>query len=65
MKYLIQKSKSRPDWWVVTDTENQVVCEFRNGDYNGTQKFTLLRDDSEYDVAQLPKIAADLADWLR
>lgn len=64
MRYLLQKSKERPGWWVLTDTENQIVCQFKEGDFNGTQKFSALKDIKEYDVAKLPTIAREMADWL-
>lgn len=65
MRYLLQKSDADPLWWVLTDTEAQIVCRFKEGDFNGSQKFTLLHDAAEYDAAALPGIAARMADWLR
>lgn len=63
-KYTLQRSDTQPLWWVLTDTENQVVCRFREGEFNETQKFTPLNDASEYDVSKLPSIAADMSQWL-
>lgn len=65
MRYLLQKSEKDPLWWVVTDTETQIVCRFKEGEFNETQKFTPLKDISQYDVFMLPQIATDMADWLR
>lgn len=65
MKYLLQKSKEDPLWWVLTDTEEEIVCRFREGDFNDSQKFSALRDIKDYDVSKLPSIAAEMADWLR
>lgn len=65
MKYLLQKSNEDPLWWVLTDTEEGVVCRFKEGEYNDSQKFTLLGEDSEYDLANLPSILAGMSDWLR
>lgn len=65
MSYLLQKSEEDPLWWVVTDTETQIVCRFKEGEFNETQKFTPLKDISQYDVFMLPQIATDMADWLR
>ena len=62
-KYTLQRSDTQPLWWVLTDTENQVVCRFREGEFNETQKFTPLNDASEYDVSKLPSIAADMSQW--
>ena len=65
MKYILQKSSEDPLWWVLTDTEAEIVCRFKEGEFNDTQKFTLLREDNEYDLNELPAIAAAMADWLR
>lgn len=63
-KYILQRSDTQPLWWVLTDTENQIVCRFKEGEFNETQKFTPLDDASEYDVSKLPSIAADMSQWL-
>ena len=34
-KYVMQKSSTRPDGWVLTDTENKVVITFEDGLFNG------------------------------
>ena len=65
MKYLLQKSSEDPLWWVLTDTEAEIVCRFKEGEFNDTQKFTLLREDNEYDLNDLPAIASGMSDWLR
>lgn len=65
MKYLLQKSKEDPLCWVLTDTEEEIVCRFKEGEFNETQQFTPLREISEYDVSKLPTVVAEMADWLR
>lgn len=65
MKYLLQKSNKDPMWWVLTDTEHEIVCRFKEGEFNETQQFSPLKDISEYDVSKLPQIAAGMTDWLR
>lgn len=65
MRYLLQKSEEDPLWWVLTDTEAQIVCRFKEGDFNGSQKFTLLHDAAEYDADALPGIVSGMSDWLR
>lgn len=67
MRYILQKSAGDPLWWVVTDTETQLVCRFREGDFNGSQKYTLL-DDIKLTEADAPRLAAaanGIAQWLR
>ena len=62
MKYIIQKS-STPDWWVVTDTENLVVLEFKEHEYNETQRATML-EDSNLTVLQLARVMREIGDWI-
>lgn len=64
-RFVLQKSKEDPLWWVLTDTQAQIVCRFKEGEFNETQQFTPLHDIDSYDVAQLPTIANEMADWLR
>lgn len=64
-KYLLQKSNKDPLWWVLTDTEHEIVCRFKEGEFNETQQFTPLNDISEYDVSKLPAIANRIAEWLQ
>lgn len=45
-KYVMQKSSTRPDGWVLTDTENKVVITFEDGLFNESQKVTLLENSS-------------------
>lgn len=66
MSYLIQKSETDPLWWVVTDTEAQVVCRFKEGDFNNTQQFTALNDiHSKEEALKLAGVAQGIADWMR
>lgn len=37
-RYLLQKSLITPGYWVCTDTQNEIVCIFREHDFNESQK---------------------------
>lgn len=66
MRYLLQKSENDPQWWVVTDTEAQIVCRFREGAFNDTQQFTVLNDETlKAGVTKLAAYAQGIAEWLR
>lgn len=65
MRYLLQKSETDPLWWILTDTDENISCRFKEGEFNETQQFTPLNDISEYDMESLPAIVKDMADWLR
>ena len=45
-RFILQTSQDLPGWWVLTDTENEIVVKFKDKDFNGTQKVTPLNDDS-------------------
>ena len=65
-QYLLKKSDINPLMWVLTDTINGIVCRFNEGDFNGSQKFTALYDNTtQYTPNELARIVADMSDWLR
>lgn len=54
-----------PGEWVCTDLEHKIVCVFKDGAYNQTQKFTELEDSAvELGANKLASIAKDMGDWL-
>lgn len=65
-KYLLQKSAERENWYVATDTEVGLVIRFEKGNFNDTQKATLL-DDVKYNHYTATDLAVKiraLTDWL-
>ena len=63
-RFLIQKSESKPNHWVCTDTKNKIVCVFEQSKFNDTQEFTILEDIKNPDASQLARAANEMADWL-
>ncbi|MEZ7682733.1 DNA breaking-rejoining protein [Prevotella histicola] len=61
-KYVMQKSSTRPDGWVLTDTENKVVITFDDGLFNESQKVTLL-EDSSATAEELAHIVGEMGGW--
>lgn len=49
-RYVLQKSRTRENAWVVTDTVNNVVVVFEEGRYNETARITPLYDFPEEPV---------------
>ena len=43
-RYIIQHSKERENWLVLTDTKKGIVILFEEGKFNETQKITYLND---------------------
>ena len=64
MRFIIQKSEN-PDKWVCTDTVNNIVCIFENGNFNNTHKFSILEYLNPANYMGLSKISKEIADWLK
>lgn len=65
-KYQLEPSTQRPGYWVLTDTENNIVINFQEGAFNDTQKITILDDDfmegkTANDVAH---IMQEMGQWM-
>ena len=61
-KYIIQQSSTQPNGWVLTDTENKVVIKFQDGQFNESQKVTLL-EDCTVTVDELARIVGAMGEW--
>lgn len=61
--YIIQKSSTLPNGWVLADKENGIVVTFEDGEFNGTQKITPLEDVS-HTPQELARIMQDLGEWV-
>lgn len=62
-KYILKKSSTIPNGWVLTDTEHGIVITFEEGLFNDTQKVTVLEDVSQPSPTELARIVGELADW--
>ena len=62
-KYIIQKSSTHPNKWVLTDKCNGIVVTFEDGLFNETQKVTLL-DDTHLTANVLAKVMRELSEWV-
>lgn len=43
-RFILQPSQEQENWWVLTDTENQIVVRFEDKRFNQTQQVTMLED---------------------
>ena len=61
----MQKSSTLPNGWVLTDTLNGVVVTFEDGQYNETQRTTLLDDEplSKFNINDLARIMREIGAW--
>lgn len=62
-RFILEKSKDSPGLWVLTDTENLIVCKFEHGKFNETQKFSLIEED-KIDINNLAHIMTEIGDWV-
>lgn len=44
VRFKLERSKDLPDWWVLTDMENMIVCKFEEHKFNESQQITILED---------------------
>lgn len=67
MKYQVKPSETRPNSWVLTDTENLIVICWAQGKFNDTQEVTPLDDDAllKLSPTAIASILREAAEWLR
>jgi hypothetical protein len=63
-RFLLQKSTTMADGYVVTDTVNNIVITFKKKQYNDTQHVTFLNDEVNADAVQLARIMREIGQWL-
>lgn len=61
--YIIQKSSTLSNGWVLTDKENGIVVTFEDGEFNETQKVTPL-EDVNHTPQELARIMQELGEWV-
>ena len=61
-EYIIQKS-IHPNKWVLTDKENGVIFTFEEGNFNNSQKVTMLEDAPKLSPIDLARIVRKLGEW--
>lgn len=67
-RFKLEKSQDLPNWWVLTDTENLIVCKFEEHKFNETQRVSVLEDSkftSDSNCAnKLAHIMAEMGDYM-
>lgn len=66
-RFKLEKSQD-PGWWVLTDTENLIVCKFEEHKFNETQRISVLEDSKftsdENCANKLAHIMAEMGDYM-
>lgn len=67
-RFKLERSKEKQDWWVLTDTTNLVVIQFKEHCYNDTQKVSPIEDsqilDSPDPAGKLAKILQEMGEYM-
>lgn len=64
MRFLLQPSE-KPNHWVCTDTENNIVCVWKEHEFNDTQEVTMLDDIPSDRYAEVAHWMTEMGEWLR
>ena len=66
-RFILQKSEEKPQHLVCTDTDHNIVCVFKEHEFNDTQKFTLLDGDTfktQEEALSYATFMREMGDWL-
>lgn len=63
-RFIIQPSQEKENWWVLTDTENQIVVRFENKRFNQTQQVTMLEDVETPNPLVIARMMREIGDYL-
>lgn len=61
--YLLQPSTDK-GWWVCTDKRRNIVCKFKENDFQNTQKNTVLFDNGNVDELEVATAMREMGDYL-
>lgn len=66
-RFKLEKSQDS-GWWVLTDTENLIVCKFKEHEFNESQRISILEDSMFVDrtdcANELAHIMAEMGDYM-
>ncbi len=66
-RFKLEKSQD-PGWWVLTDTENLIVCKFKEHEFNESQHISILEDSMFVDrtdcASKLAHIMMEIGDYM-
>lgn len=63
-RFILQPSQEQENWWVLTDTENQIVVRFENKRFNQTQQVTMLEDVDTPNPLVIARMMREIGDFL-
>ena len=66
-RFKLEPSKDLPNWWVLTDIENLIVCKFEQGKFNDTQTFSIIEEEEfvkSHDASGIARIMTEMGDYV-
>lgn len=65
-RFSLAPSSEHPDWWVLADTENNIVIRWQEHRFNDTQKVSVLNDTeiTEHTATDLARIMREMGDYI-
>lgn len=65
-RFRLTQSSEHPDWWVLADTENNIVIRWQEHHFNDTQKVSVLNDTeiTEHTANDLARIMREMGDYV-
>lgn len=63
-RFILQPSQEKENWWVLADTENQIVVRFENKRFNETQQVTMLEDVETPNPLVIARMMREIGDYL-
>lgn len=62
-RFNVTPSSEHPGWWVLADTENNIVIRWQEHYFNDTQKVSVL-NDKEITATDLARIMREMGDYV-
>lgn len=63
-RFILRPSTTQENWWVLADTENQIVVRFENKRFNQTQQVTMLEDVETPNPLVIARMMREIGDYL-
>lgn len=65
MRFKLEKSELKPNHWVCSDLQHQVVCVFEHGNFNDNQETIILDENMKPDPLFVARVVNEMAAWLQ
>lgn len=65
-RFKLTPSSEHPGWWVLADTENNIVIRWQEHHFNDTQKVSVLNDTeiTDHTATELARILREMGDYI-